>query len=61
MFEPLEPPAIPRREVLDELIAAVRGGQAPLHSGEWGRATLAVCLALLESARTGREIAIERS
>ena len=49
-FEPLPPPAIPRKEVIDELYAAVLGIQPPVHSGEWARATTEVCLAILESA-----------
>lgn len=57
-LETLAPPSVPRREVVDELVSAVRDGRAPLHSGEWGRSTLAVCLALLESSRTGHEIAL---
>ena len=55
LFEPLEKPAVPRQEVIDELVAAVIDGQAPRHSGEWARATTAVCLAVLESARDGKE------
>jgi phthalate 4,5-cis-dihydrodiol dehydrogenase len=55
-FIPLAAPAVPRFEVIDELIAAVRDNRPPLHSGTWGRSTLAVCLALLNSARTGTEI-----
>ena len=31
-------------------------GTAPLHSGEWGLATLEICLAILESAGNGREV-----
>lgn len=54
-FEPLPAPAIPRTEVIDELVAAVRLGHAPLHDAEWGRATTEVCLAILDSARTGAE------
>ena len=54
-FEALAPPAIARVEVIDEVIASVRNGQAPLHSGEWSRATTEACLAILESARSGRE------
>jgi len=45
-----------RAEVLDELYLAVRKGVAPRHDGDFGRATLEVCLAILESARTRREI-----
>lgn len=55
LFEPLPAPAIPRREVIDELFAAVMDDVPPAHSGEWARATTAVCLAMLESARTGSD------
>jgi phthalate 4,5-cis-dihydrodiol dehydrogenase len=54
--EALPPPKIPRAEVVDEFYGAVISGQAPLHSGEWGLATLEICLAVLESAKTGREV-----
>jgi phthalate 4,5-cis-dihydrodiol dehydrogenase len=54
-FEPLPAPAIPRQEVIDELFAAVAEGKPAVHSGEWARATTAVCLALLESAQSGRD------
>ena len=57
-FEALPPPAIPRMEVIDELYGAVVDGRPPLHCGEWGAATLEVCLALLRSARERREIAL---
>lgn len=57
-LEALSPPAIPRREVLDELIDAVRHDRAPIHSGEWGLATMEVCLGMLESAATGRDVAL---
>jgi phthalate 4,5-cis-dihydrodiol dehydrogenase len=55
-LEEIPAPTIPRAEVVDELYAAVMSGVAPLHSGEWGLATLEICLAILESARTGGEI-----
>lgn len=58
-LEALPAPTVPRAEVVDELHAAVRSGIAPLHSGAWGMATLEICLAILESARTGREIALQ--
>jgi phthalate 4,5-cis-dihydrodiol dehydrogenase len=42
---------------VSELVAALRpGAPAPVHSGEWGRATLALVVAILESARTARTI-----
>lgn len=55
-LEPLAPPAIPRKEVIDELYAAVVEARAPLHSGEWAMATLEVCLAMLRSAAEMREV-----
>jgi phthalate 4,5-cis-dihydrodiol dehydrogenase len=55
-LEPLPAVTVPRAEVVDELLAVVREGQAPLHSAEWGMATVEVCLAILESARTGSEV-----
>jgi phthalate 4,5-cis-dihydrodiol dehydrogenase len=48
-----------RREVLDDMAAAIRSGRPPLHDGRWGKATLEVALALLRSAREGREITLE--
>lgn len=48
-----------RREVLDDMYAAVRGGQSPLHDARWGKATLEASLALLKSARENREITLE--
>jgi phthalate 4,5-cis-dihydrodiol dehydrogenase len=57
--EPLPAPTVPRTEVIDELFAAVRSGRTPLHSGEWGRATLEVCLAILKSARLESEVTLQ--
>jgi phthalate 4,5-cis-dihydrodiol dehydrogenase len=54
--EVLPPPKIPRSEVVDELYDAVVLGRPPLHSGEWGLATLEICLAILASGKSGREI-----
>jgi phthalate 4,5-cis-dihydrodiol dehydrogenase len=58
-FEALPPPAVPRAEVIDELVAAVLDGRSPLHSGEWGLATVEICEAILTSAREGREVALQ--
>jgi phthalate 4,5-cis-dihydrodiol dehydrogenase len=55
-LEPLPPPRVPRAEVIDELFDAVVSGRAPLHGGEWAMATLQVCLAMLRSAREGRDV-----
>lgn len=57
-FESLPPPVVPRAEVIDELVGAVMDGRAPLHTGRWGMATVEICLAMLESSRSGREIAL---
>ena len=57
-LERLPPPQVPRVEVIDELYGAAMQGRPPLHGGEWAMATLQVCLAMLESARQGREIAL---
>jgi phthalate 4,5-cis-dihydrodiol dehydrogenase len=58
-FEALPAPLLPRREVIDELIAAVLGDTPPLHDGEWGRATTEACLAILESAHSRSTIHLE--
>ena len=57
-LEALPAPAIPRAEVIDELADAILHGRTPLHSGAWGLATMEVCLAILQSAREQREIAL---
>lgn len=57
---PLGRPAVPRFEVIDELYEAVVNGTAPLHDGEWARSTLEVCLALLESAGSGKDVELLR-
>jgi phthalate 4,5-cis-dihydrodiol dehydrogenase len=55
-LDEIPPPKIPRAEVVDELYEAAMLGTPPLHSGEWGLATLEICLAILESAKTAREV-----
>jgi len=55
-MDELAAPGVPRSEVIDELYDAIVAGQSPLHGGEWAMATLEVCLAILESARLGREL-----
>jgi phthalate 4,5-cis-dihydrodiol dehydrogenase len=57
-FEPLPRPQVQRTEVIDEVYDAVVHGRPPLHSGEWARATLEVCLAILQSGREQREVAL---
>jgi phthalate 4,5-cis-dihydrodiol dehydrogenase len=58
-LEPLAAPKVQRAEVIDELHAAVVENKPPRHDGEWGAATLEVCLAILRSSREGREIALQ--
>jgi phthalate 4,5-cis-dihydrodiol dehydrogenase len=53
-------PAVPRAEVIDELYGAIVEGRPALHSGEWGMATLEVCLAMLQSSREGRDVPLRR-
>ncbi len=55
---PLDPPAVPRFEVIDELHAAIVDERPPLHDGAWARATLEICLALLQSAREQRDVTL---
>lgn len=57
-FDALAAPAIPRAEVIDELYGAVIEGREPLHSGEWAMHTVEVCLAMLRSAREGKEVSL---
>jgi phthalate 4,5-cis-dihydrodiol dehydrogenase len=54
----LPAPAVPRAEVIDELVDAVRHGREPLHDGASAMATVEICLAMLASAREGREVAL---
>jgi phthalate 4,5-cis-dihydrodiol dehydrogenase len=44
--------------VIDEFYDAVVDGKPPLHDGEWSRATLEVCLAILESSQSQAEITL---
>ena len=37
--------------MIDELWAVARQSAAPVHGGAWSRATLEVCLAILESGQ----------
>jgi phthalate 4,5-cis-dihydrodiol dehydrogenase len=45
---------------LEELYQAVRFAKPMVHDGRWGEATLEVCLAIHESARTGAEVLLSR-
>jgi phthalate 4,5-cis-dihydrodiol dehydrogenase len=45
---------------LEELYHAVRHDRPMVHDGRWGEATLEVCLAIHESARTRQEVKLTR-
>jgi hypothetical protein len=49
-------PVSGRSAELDELYNAVVFDQPIRHSGQWGMATLEVCLAIMESSKTRQEI-----
>lgn len=55
-FEALPHPRLYRDEVIDELYDGIVDVVANVHDGAWGTATMEVCLAMLQSAREGREI-----
>ena len=54
----MPPPVVPRVEVIDEIYRAVVHDAPPLHDGSWAMATLEVMLAILRSAREGRDVAL---
>jgi phthalate 4,5-cis-dihydrodiol dehydrogenase len=58
-LEKLPPPPVPRHEVVDELWAVARQGQNPKHGGAWSKATLEVCLGILESGRQRSTVALQ--
>jgi phthalate 4,5-cis-dihydrodiol dehydrogenase len=51
---------VQRRAELEELYNAIFNGAPLWHDGTWGLATLEVCLALVESARTRQEVRLTR-
>lgn len=55
---PLSVPAVPRFEVIDELVDVIVHGRRPLHDGPWARSTLEVCLAMLTSARDESDVVL---
>jgi phthalate 4,5-cis-dihydrodiol dehydrogenase len=59
-IEVLPMPEVARAEVIDELCAAVFDNRPPLHSGEWGLATLEACLAIRQSSADGAEVRLHR-
>jgi len=47
-----------RDPVIEEFVDTIAGRRRALHDGRWARANLEVCVATIESGRTGREIAL---
>jgi phthalate 4,5-cis-dihydrodiol dehydrogenase len=45
--------------LVDELYESLQCDCEPLHNGRWGKATMEASLAVLTSARTGREVVLE--
>ena len=63
VHEVIAPPArtYPNKDgVIDELYDAIVSGEPPLHDGQWGTATMAAAIALLQSARERRAITLSR-
>ena len=56
---PPSPGMAGRHEVLDDMLAALHHGRRPVNDGRWGKATVEVALAILRSAREGREVTLE--
>ena len=48
-----------RGAVIDELYFAVTKGRPLVHHGRWAKATMEVCLAMLESSQTRREVMLQ--
>lgn len=57
-LDAVAPPTVPRAEVIDELYRAVVQDVTPLHGGAWAMATMEAVLAILTSAREGRDVAL---
>jgi phthalate 4,5-cis-dihydrodiol dehydrogenase len=53
---PLSPDETPRDAVVAEFYDAIVQGRPTVHNGRWAKATLEVCLAVLNSARQRREM-----
>lgn len=49
-------PPVQRADVADAFVRAVLDGEPPLFDGRWGLDSLAICHAILRSAREGRDI-----
>jgi phthalate 4,5-cis-dihydrodiol dehydrogenase len=49
----------PRSLVLAEWYDTIAKKRAPLHDGRWGVANVEICLSVIESSRTGREVRLQ--
>jgi phthalate 4,5-cis-dihydrodiol dehydrogenase len=49
---------VPRSAVIDGVVAAVRDGRPPAQTGRWGLASLEICHAIIQSARTGVPVSL---
>jgi phthalate 4,5-cis-dihydrodiol dehydrogenase len=49
----------PRDLVLDEFAAAITGTAPAIHDGRWGLANLEICLAAIESSKSGKAIELK--
>ena len=49
----------PRDLVLDEFAAAIVDKVPPIHDGRWGLANLEICLAVIESSKSGKAIELK--
>lgn len=59
-FIPAPPDPTPRAPVLAALYGAIRLGRPPVQSEGWGRASLEICHAILQSARTNSFVDLTR-
>lgn len=55
-FVPLAAPLVERQQVVDAFVGSIAQGRAPKQDGYWGRATLAVCLAIINAAGQQRGV-----
>ena len=58
-FEALPVPAYPRKEVIDELVQALRQSSPLTHSGVWSRASTEVCLGILQAAQSQQAVRMQ--
>lgn len=45
-------------DTIDELVDAMAGRKPVMRDAAWGRNTVAVCLAILESSKTGQPVEV---